>query len=847
MFKTIKLKLQNCLFLLYFSIQICYSQTHIYKHFGVDEGLPSSEVYDIYQDKQGYIWFATDKGLSRFNGYEFENFTTKDGLPDNTILNFYPQKNGQVWCYGYQSQRLFYFDEVFKGFKKYKYNDLLKQKLNSRAILKSVVFDENETLYVGGYALPGLIEISKKGEFKKSFNIRSSSNTSIGVLTKKGVFFSIFSDPKPERNLLVFETKTSPSSRLDFMSLDDTYSIFIDKKLGVLSKNGDIQYYETEQNPIGIRRINSHSFFVGYYGDGAEIRGISENVIDSFLPNKSVSDFLIDAEGSYWFSTIDDGVFYVKNPNMKIFTKDHISSLVKDHFNTLYVGFNNGNIAHISKEKIDILYKGLSTNAALVEFDSKFNYVYGYSDGFLVNYATRNKTFSRLTANKIPEHIGGSLLGSGTHVFYKLKTDSIKSYATNYKTHDICNYNGITLIGTSSGLFIQKDEVIKAHQPLDILKSRIDDIDFNKNTNTVYMATQGHGMVVYGDSIYSVNKDNGLTNNIVSEVHIENDSTVWACTNTGLNRITFKPNNTYTITTITKADGLLSNDIDDIEIIKDTVWVATKKGLCFFKKDFLAEKVASTILSLTLKDVTVNNSSINEKGEKLKYNQNAIDFTLQAISYRNTNSINYLYRLKEVDTVWTTTKNRNISFPSLSPGNYTFEAKANVLNNKNDHLITYTFKILPPFWKSWWFYGMCVVLFSGLIYLFFKIRVFTYNQDIIRELIRLAIKRLKRKEKFYNFRSNGEDFKIPTHEIQYINSQGNYLDIITNKRTYTIRCKIGDFIGATPDALEYLRVHRSYIIRIDQVSSKGKNWVVIKDQKIPVGETYLNQLEKIHF
>ena len=135
----------------------------------------------------------------------------------------------------------------------------------------------------------------------------------------------------------------------------------------------------------------------------------------------------------------------------------------------------------------------------------------------------------------------------------------------------------------------------------------------------------------------------------------------------------------------------------------------------------------------------------------------------------------------------------------------------------------------------------------AMVYWFFKVRVLTYNQDVSRELMRLAIKRLKRKELFYRFRSNGEDFKIPTHEILYINSQGNYLDIVTTKKTYTIRCKIGDFITDTPDSLEYLRVHRSYIIRIDQVSGKGRNWVVIKDQKIPVGETYLYELDKIQF
>ncbi len=50
-----------------------FSQAHVYKHFGVDQGVPSSEVYSAFQDSKGYIWFASDAGVSRFNGYEFEN------------------------------------------------------------------------------------------------------------------------------------------------------------------------------------------------------------------------------------------------------------------------------------------------------------------------------------------------------------------------------------------------------------------------------------------------------------------------------------------------------------------------------------------------------------------------------------------------------------------------------------------------------------------------------------------------------------------------------------------------------------------------------------------------------
>ena len=255
----------------------------------------------------------------------------------------------------------------------------------------------------------------------------------------------------------------------------------------------------------------------------------------------------------------------------------------------------------------------------------------------------------------------------------------------------------------------------------------------------------------------------------------------------------------------------------------------------------------ATILSLSIENITVNNQKNDKKSLKLKYNQNNIGFNLQAISHKNSSNITYYYRLKEIDTTWSITKNRTINFSSLSPGNYTFEAKANVFNNSNNFVVSYRFKIQPPFWQSWWFYLLSFIVFVSLVYLFFKIRVLTYNKDVFRELIRLLIKRLKRKEQTYKFRSNGEDFKIPTHEILYINSQGNYLDIITDKKSYTIRCKIGDFINTTPDSLEYLRVHRSYVVRIDQVTSKGKNWVMIKENKIPVGETYLEELEKIQF
>src|SRR4051812_11505488 len=92
-----------------------------FKHFTTDDGLPSSETYRIRQDRKGFIWIATDKGVSRYDGYSFQNFSLKDGLPDNSVLNIIEDLSGRIWFIP-MSLKLSYWD----GDKivSYKYNNV---------------------------------------------------------------------------------------------------------------------------------------------------------------------------------------------------------------------------------------------------------------------------------------------------------------------------------------------------------------------------------------------------------------------------------------------------------------------------------------------------------------------------------------------------------------------------------------------------------------------------------------------------------------------------------------------------------------------------------------------------
>jgi ligand-binding sensor domain-containing protein len=71
-------------------------QHPVFRHYSVDDGLPSSEIYHVFQDSRKYIWMATNMGVSRYDGKTFRNFDVQDGLPENTVFEIYEDEAGRV-------------------------------------------------------------------------------------------------------------------------------------------------------------------------------------------------------------------------------------------------------------------------------------------------------------------------------------------------------------------------------------------------------------------------------------------------------------------------------------------------------------------------------------------------------------------------------------------------------------------------------------------------------------------------------------------------------------------------------------------------------------------------------
>jgi ligand-binding sensor domain-containing protein len=846
---------------LFFSLHEIAQQKK-FKNYSQENGLPSNEVYDAFQDKNGCIWFATDRGIAQYNGYEFIKYEPKDGLTDISVFDFFPQEDGTVWCATF-SNKLFYFTNGQSNFRSYKHNtvfaEYLKQKKYSTFFLKSLATNSKGELFLSNDDV--LLKIDKKGLLSES-NGRSFDKNGNVVLNKEARFIQTKKiNSKQQVNFL----SAKPSSFLQpyskamhrgIVNISNENKLVITDVYVFLHKNKKLFRTISFKNhePLEAGIYDNKHFWVGYRGKGVKVFDYEGNLKDAFLEGHSPSKVFKDCFGGLWVTTIDAGVFYLSSNQAEtfIFDSSGVNSLTSDSFGNLYIGTIKGDI-YEKKKKNDFqrLHKGLINTPAHVQFFEKGNEVYFYTDNKTFTSKGFQKNIFRGVL-KISDDNPEALVFCQYGIYTLYDNYKIISDTLNFRIHDISFVNDKFYLGSIDGLQIfGKNKIYKKNAPL--LNCRIDDLDYNAATGLFYIATLGKGVLVYNakdGKIFSINKKNGLSNNLVTEIYIEDKNTIWACTNHGLNRIQFTGNGNYEIDYITTSNGLLGNQIKDVEIINKDIYIGTTKGLTVFSKTEFENNFANRKHFLRLKSLAVNDEVKEDflDNLRLKYDENQIDFFVEAVSFSDNKELLYRYKLDGLDDTWRYTKERKISYEFLPAGNYKLivqiiEGGRSLSKEK----LNFCFVVGLPFWKTWWFILLVLIAITSLIFLFFKIKVLTYNKDIVRELLRIWLRRIKRKEKYYSFKESGKEIRIKTADILYVKSSGNYIDIVTSTKVYTVRAKISQFIDGISDSLEFLRIHRSYIIRIDKVNQKTKKSVFVNDVEIPVGEKYIEELDKIVF
>ncbi len=840
------------------------------RNYSTHDGLVSNEVYHIYQDANGLLWFATDRGISVYDGYSFKNFGIAEGLTSTTVFRFFPQENGEVWCTTINNQ-LFYFNTTDYQFREYKYNNILA-KVADGWIPNDFHRDSDGTIYLSFYDARNYVSIDGKGkvlsmlvgpksEYKPYDSRLLTKEMKNGELFFYRNIFSPGSPPEKECDCIL-QGQQLNLSRVDFVQVGDHFIYYENMGHLFIKRKGKVKTLSTGMNPIGIGKFDEKHFWVGWLNDGVSIYDLEGNEVARHFEGLSISHLTHDHEDGIWVSTLTNGVFYVPDLNY-----------LRYRFQGENVGVNKLSKMDGQHFRVDLIngdsyeYDGqMQLKDRATRKSSALSHYYE-GVGLLKRSFGNNLTDIRFQDGSRPIAMGITLEGrplikDATATNFSDETDlppivianakliiadentKFETFELGSRIHDACFLGKEVLFARNDALYsfnLQTERETQVVSPE--LNYRVSDVDVFRGNGAV-AGTRGNGLVfITPGKIWSVSKEDGLTGNFVTEVYVQNDSTIWVCTNVGLNCVTVNEKGKCSVQTITERDGLVDNDVSDVLVIDDTVWVGTRGGLSSFPLSAIHRKNKDEKYFLRLIDLTVNGAK-REDLSGLGYWENRIGIRFLAISFRE--QLEYRYRLEGLEHSWNVSDIRELTYESLPPGEYVFVLQTGSKGVWGSEILRIPITIHPPFYTLWWFKTAILLILGLLIYLFFRYRILSYNRDITREILRQLMKRLTKRDPSFVVETDGKRIKVVSSDVYYVMAHRNYIEIVTTSGKLVVREKISSFVNLVPDPLEYLQISRSCVIRIDKVTAKSKSSVIVHGEELKVGKTFAEVMEKIH-
>lgn len=833
-----------------------------FQRYNTSNGLASDEVYDMYQDSLGVMWFATDRGLCSYNGYNFRQYGLADGITSTTILSFFPQSNGDVWCTTMEN-KLFYFNPKDVVFHPYKFNDQLSE-ISQGSIFLDLEIKNSGTVRLSFINELGYSAIDEHGKvISKPYRLYDKKANTVDLNVEPAE-----NDPNDEfiyrkecvnckdslQNAEKISIPGAIFSRIGVSRIGNT-TLVRGNRLCYIIRNGKlINTIIKEKPPVSSGLMDDTHFWVGYRSGGVIVYNLDGNEEGHYLKNKTVSGLLVDHEKSLWISTLS-GVYFSSSIKFKSYHlngEDGVYQLSIDGNGDLGVEMNHGPVFTVSGNKIISGY-----NKSLFPIMRKYYKGIGYL--FRDEYNPYDPNYQDL------EIVGDTLFWkrqimsfsdepeppavvSAGRDFFTIDTGKkIQIYHSKGRINDACTMGGKIYLGKNQGFYAFDPKTKQESLIIPSLSStRIIDVD-RFGTSGVVVGTRGKGVVIHekGFDLHISSKE-GLSSDLVNEVYVENRSTLWVCTNKGLNRVILDGKRISEIRPLTVNDGLIDNDISDVVVHYNIVWVGTRKGLASFNLSDFKQNDGDSELFLRITSIKKNDQPASDISS-LRHWENRIEIDFQAISFKNKN-LEYRYRLEGLQNPeWHITKIPQVVYEELRPGSYVFLLQVRSNGSWNKKSVRLEFVIHPPFYQSWWFIALLVLFVIVVIYLFFRLRILVYNKDITREILRQLLKRIKTDSNSFVVSANGKSIRINSEDVLFARSHRNYLEIKTKNQRVLVREKISNFLNVVPDPIEYVQVNRSSIVRIDNVTSKSKTMVSVNEEEFKIGTTYSDAVNKIQF
>lgn len=749
------------------------------RHYTTDHGLPSPEVYEALQDSRGYLWFATDNGLSRFNGYEFRNYSAVDGLTDPVVFHLQEDHVGRIWI-GTMSGQVFYYEPQQDAIYAFWGNQEIKR-LQGKFSTRSVTLHADSCniihIALNGYGILKFMPDSSVHIFQPSKSSAYIYETNEKVLSIPVIYPA--NSPEEKNYLqnwslkdsvpLIWYDKNGKSREMIMKGKNPIIEIFPFNAREILVEiYGYLHYFQDKEL---VWTIPFTDDFISFYqnaqkellfgldrGKGirkyANVEAIRQQRYETLLPGYSVSHILQDKEGSYWFTTLQAGVFYCPEPEWKLYDErsglanGYVTSVTLQNEQEWYLSLHNGKVYYQNTKTPVLEDLHMETDyCPEVLYDAAHQRL--WAGGTRLFYREANQWKNRTDVNPFTgkpsfpaayylwkDEKEDAIWGAGYNAFYKIKSDASTELYSGFANISLVrtlavvkNKDGKVWIGRLDGLHEFRETEQKLYPPEvkhPAFQLRIEALAGLPDT-TLVIGTKGAGILLYkGKNIKQITAKDGLTSDMIETLHVDARGNIWAGTLNGLNRIT-RNGNSFSIEHFTTAHGFPSNEINKIATRNGKVWVATMRGLVVFRDDYQRNPFSPMPI---LEAFRVNEKAIADwENLRLRYFENNLRIQFVSLQFRNAGKIQYRYRLVPT-AAWTYTHEHQLNFASLQSNSYTFEVQAQNEDGMWSASYILPFEIRSAWWRTGWFF-----MGLGLIGIF---AVYWYYKSSIRAIRRKA-------------------------------------------------------------------------------------------------------------
>lgn len=748
------------LLLLFAKVVTVFAQQKTFRIYTADDGLISNSITTVFQDKDGFMWFGSNEGLSIYDANHFVNFTVENkGLSQNSIGFFFEKSKDEIWI---------------------PHNSGIDVFLNRRFVktlpvkgIYSIIRSKNGRLIATGDR--GIYEIKED----KKYQLFSSDKYYTDI-NEIGDHF--LADESSWESITLFDSS---------FNILDSYTANKKTGGGIICTDNHEQFW-------------FYTFPEVYLIDKAAAQKGSFNLLPgppqfrSFYPNGVKYPFT-DADGNCWFSWSGKGVVqidregHIRKYNMSNgLHSNNTSFFFEDAEGNIWVAGNNGLIKFFNKD-FDVVSvpNGLASQfvSSIATSSSHHSVWMAQLNGISCLYQNKVYNFPYSRNQKCTWTTvllqGDSLwVGFNALWLYKIHYDPqprlelIREWTMPHSVSDLQLYKDGILISSIDELFYTKSggDLLKLADSRFFFRFLVDGnelwggardgegmtrwkiVSEKKKPGLQLMqqfySTKGNfvhgiakdmkgniwfggfnsGMLVLekqkGDSflVRHFQIQNGLSSNKVEDVFAGRQGEIYVGTNRGLSRL-HRTGDSLCFEDLSRKYGFITDIYSITGNEAGDLWLATPSGAIRIKNDIKRNTLSPRIFITHVLNNNETDSLFDLRSAPLllSHDKNNFNFEFSSTSFRNEEQVMYSYRLmKDKDSsVWSLPKKiHNVSIAGLSPGKYTFLVKAFSVDNVwSETPAKYRFTILQPYWETWWFRGLAVLLLFGLIAGIFWFRI----------------------------------------------------------------------------------------------------------------------------